>query len=208
MTRVFSVTPIDVSAEELHRRRQRYARLSPAGLTVHLENIGSDGPVALASDADVEASQRAVTAALERASGGGWDALLPDCVLDPGVPPDGESSDPPVLGALGLVLPHLNGHRFGAIARNHIIANHLRRRVIEWGYGDMLTEVSVLDLDVTSIADPQRWNDAMETSLTRLAALGTTTVLNGCSAVDVVSEHSVLDPMAVALELLAVKGKS
>lgn len=205
MMRIFSVTPIDVSQAELHRRQQRYARLSPAGLTVHLDNIGPQGPAQLASEEDVAASEHAVSAALDRAGGDGWDALIPDCVLDPGVMSDGASTEPPVFGMLGMMLQHFEGRRIGAIARNHTIAAQLHNRIAEWGYEDALTEVSVLDLDVGAIADPKRWNEEMETAVDRLASVGSTVVINGCSAVDVVNDYSVdvVDPMSLALKLLA-----
>ncbi|HJP77667.1 MAG TPA: aspartate/glutamate racemase family protein [Pseudonocardiaceae bacterium] len=202
--RVYAVTPIHVDADELARRRARYAGLSPAGLTLHLDDIGPAAPRQLANAADVAASERAVDAALP--AGEGWDFLLPDCVLDPGVPevPGGRRT-----GILKLTTAHLmaTGHRIGAVTRNAAIADELRRKTTAYGFGAAFTGVAVLDLSLADIADAGTWNQAVAGALDRLAAGGATAVINGCSAVDVdMALHpdiAVIDPTATALRLLA-----
>ncbi len=42
--RVYAVTPIHVSPEELARRQARYDALCPAGLAVELHDVGPDAP--------------------------------------------------------------------------------------------------------------------------------------------------------------------
>ncbi len=65
--RIFAVTPIHVSPEELARRQARYDALSPGGLSVHLQDIGPDAPRALDTEQQVRDSEDLVSAALERA---------------------------------------------------------------------------------------------------------------------------------------------
>jgi len=83
--RIFAVTPIHVPAEELTRRQARYDALCPPGVSVVLQDIGSAAPRALDTEQQVRDSEGLVTAALQQAPDEA-DALMPDCVLDPGVP--------------------------------------------------------------------------------------------------------------------------
>lgn len=205
--RIYSVTPIHVAGEELERRRRRYARITPPGLKVHLDDVGTDAPNRLENDHDVRRSKTAVRAALDRHEAN-CDYLLPDCVLDPGVPEGRRTSDGPVCnGMLALAAEHLHrqGHRFAAITRNAAIADELQRKVHAYGFGDTFAGVSVLHLDVDSIAEGDRWNEAMRGALDELAEHGVSAVLNGCSAVDVHTTDQVLlvDPAETALRLIA-----
>lgn len=210
MRHVFAVTPIHVDELELVRRRRRYAALAPEGLDVHLVDIGPDAPSRLETSTDLRASEKAVAAVLGGDEAARYDVRLPDCVLDPGVPPGRRRHAP--HGMLRLCLEHLteSGHRIAAVTRNVAIGDELQRRVEEYGFGDDFRCVRVLDLDVDSIADPGRWNVAMAEALDTLAASGATAVINGCSAVDIAPTSGkgplVIDPTATALRLLGSGG--
>jgi Asp/Glu/hydantoin racemase len=202
--RIHAVTPIHVDSDELARRQERYDALCPPGVSVELHDIGPDAPRALNTADEVRESERRVVAAL-RAAPPGYDALLPDCVLDPGV---GElSGELPVVGILRLSLGWqvLTGRRTGAVARNKAIADELAAKVAEYGWGGSFTGVRVLDLDVEAIADARRWNDAVGGALATLEADGAAAVINGCSAVEVPARPGlpVVDPTALALRVLA-----
>ena len=99
--RIYSVTPIHVGPDELARRQARYRSLVPDGVTLDLVDIGPEAPKALDTDDDVRASEAAVMAAL-RAAPAGYDVLLPDCVLDPGVAD--LVGELPIVGILQLSL--------------------------------------------------------------------------------------------------------
>lgn len=202
--RIHAVTPIHVDTDELARRQERYDALCPPGLSVELHDIGPDAPRALDTADEVRESERLVVAAL-RAAPPGYDALLPDCVLDPGVCLlQGEL---PVVGILRLSLGWqvLTGRRAGAVTRNKAIADELAAKVAEYGWSGSFTGVRVLDLDVHAIADARRWNDAVGSALATLEADGAAAVINGCSAVEVPDGPGlpVVDPTALALRVLA-----
>jgi len=207
--RIHAVTPIHVDAAELARRQARYDALCPPGVHVELHDIGPDAPRALDTAEEVRASAQLVVEAL-RAAPAGYDALLPDCVLDPGV--DELQGELPVVGILRLALGWqvLLGRRCGAVARNKAIADELAAKVAAYGWAWSFSGVRVLDLDVDAIADPQRWNDAVDGALGSLAGDGATAVVNGCSAVDVPRGSAagvrVVDPTALALRLLGAGG--
>jgi Asp/Glu/hydantoin racemase len=208
--RVYAVTPIHVDADELARRRARYADLAPSGLELHLDDIGPAAPHQLAEAEEVAASERIVDTALREQADQAWDFLLPDCVLDPGVPERaGDGARPRRTGILKLTSAHLaaTGHRIGAVTRNAAIADELRRKITAYGFGDAFTEVAVMDLSLADIANADTWNKAVANALDRLAAGGATAVINGCSAVDVDTalhpDVAVIDPTATALRLLA-----
>lgn len=204
--RVYSVTPIHVDADELARRQARYDALCPPGLHVELHDIGHGAPTALDTAEQVRESERLVVDALTAAPAG-YDALMPDCVLDPGV--EALEGRLPVLGLLRLSMGWqvLTGQRAGAVARNSAIADELVARVAAYGWAGVFAGVQVLDLDVHAIADTRRWNGAVGRALDTLQGDGASAVINGCSAVDVPPGASsavrVVDPTALALRLLA-----
>jgi Asp/Glu/hydantoin racemase len=202
--RIHAVTPIHVTADELARRQARYDALCPPGLHVELHDIGPAAPRALDTAEQVRESERLVVEALTAAPAG-YDVLLPDCVLDPGV--DRLQGRLPVVGILRLSLGWqvLTGRRAGAVARNKAIADELTDKVAAYGWSGSFTGVRVLDLDVHAIADAQRWDDAVGGALAALEADGAAAVINGCSAVDVPDRPGlpVVDPTALALRVLA-----
>ena len=206
--RIHSVTPIHVSEEELARRQARYDELLPDGLTLELHDIGPDAPTALDTDEDVRASEAAVTAAL-RAAPAGYDVLLPDCVLDPGVA--ALSGELPVVGLLQLSLGWqvIRNRTVGAVVRNRAIADELSARARVYRWADHLSPVQVLGLGVDAIADHDQWDAALDAAVEQVGA-DTRWVINGCSAVPVEDGRAttVIDPTALALRLLAAGGLS
>lgn len=208
---VRAVTPITVGQSELARRQARYDALAPAGIRVVLTDLHQDGPRALDTADDVRRSEALVAEALTEAPD--CDAVLPDCVLDPGVPADGGTlGGRPALGLLRLTIGAAvaAGHRVGAITRNAAIAAELRHRVARYGWDSSFHEVSVLDLGVDDITDPARWAAAMRPALIAARAAGVTAVVNGCSAVDTSDQEPglplVLDPIRTGLGVLGALG--
>lgn len=204
--RLYAVTPIHVPDDELARRRQRYARLCPPGVTLDLVDIGPDAPTAMDTAEQIEAAETLMQKAL-RAAPPGYDGLLPDCVLDPAVTALDGDTDIPVFGILRLSLGYAiaTGRRCAAVTRNRPIANALQAQVDAYGWGGHFAGVSVLDLDFDSIADDARWNAALTAAVSDLAGRGAQWIVNGCSAVDVEHEGSVrvVDPVQTALALIA-----
>lgn len=207
MLRVRAITPIHVDSDELRRRQERYDRLAPAGVAIHLDDLGEDPtvPRQLQSEDDVRRSEELVIAEIRRTDAERFDAVLPDCVLDPGV---GVVQDAPVpvVGLLSLCGHFLAsaGQRFAAVTRNEAIAEELRRKADSYGLAEVLTEVRVLGLSVEDIADERTWAEAV----TRVVAdLPVGAVFNACSAVEVQEAGSgprIVDPTAVALRVLAL----
>ena len=186
--RIFAVTPIHVSAEELARRQARYDALCPAGVSVHLQDIGSGAPRALDTEQQVRDSEGLVAAALEQAPDDA-DALMPDCVLDPGV-------------------PALAGRKVGAVTRNKAIADELARQVEVYGLSPAFTGVEILDLDVDAIHQADRWAASLEAVVGRMDRAGAGDLVNGCSAVDLPEAAAawpvrVVDPTELTLRLVA-----
>lgn len=205
--RVYAVTPIHVGPEELVRRQARYDALTGPSVRVELHDVGPSAPPALETAQDVRDSEGLVTEAL-RAAPEGYDALMPDCVLDPGVPQLAGTLGVPVIGLLRTSLGYevLLGRTAGVVARNDAIATELADRVALYGWSGSLTGVEVLDLDVAAIADHDRWLGALGTTVRRMGGAGATAVVNGCSAVDVPGRLAgvrMVDPTAQALHLVA-----
>ena len=205
MLRIRAITPIHVGAAEVRRRQQRYERLAPAGLEIHLDDIGDGAPRALETEGDVRRSESLVIEEIRRTDADRYDAVLPDCVLDPGV---GVLADAPVpvVGLLALCGHFLAGagQRFAAVTRNAAIGAELRRKAGTYGMSEALTDVRVLGLSVADIPDDAAWARAITRSV---ADLPVGAVFNGCSAVDVRPAGAgprIVDPTAVALRVLGL----
>ena len=206
--RVRSITPIRVPDEELERRRERYARLAPPGVVVHLDNLvdGPDTPWQLETEDDVQTSSDLVLTMALATDPDDFDVVLPVCVLDPAV--QRAADEPvPIVGILQLVATNLAlvGRSFTAVTRNRAIADELADRIEVYGLAGHFHGVDVLDLDFEAIRDDRRWQAALAPS--RLAALerGAGAVINGCSAVEVDDDAPgapAVDPTAMALRVL------
>src|SRR5699024_8543042 len=85
--RIRAFTPIHVGVEELQRRQERYNRLCPEGIQVELEDLPDtlQTPRELASPVQLRASENIGIELGSKTDPFTYDALLPDCVLDPGV---------------------------------------------------------------------------------------------------------------------------
>ncbi|MRK02349.1 hydantoin racemase [Aeromicrobium sp. S22] len=204
--RILAYTPIAVGEQELARRQARYAEHSPAGVEVELRDIGPDSgaPSALDTPEDVAASERAVLRAFTEADPSGFDAFLPDCVLDPGID-DQEDLARPLLGIGRLTGSFLasQGTPLYSVARNEAIAAELDRRFASYGVAAPATRV--LDLGFDVIADDRVWNETVSRSV---ADLDEGFVFNACSAVDVAVSGAgpvLVDPTATALRLLGLR---
>lgn len=209
--RIKAITPIRVSEEELERRHERYRRLSPNGVDVVLFNLpdGAEVPRALESEEDLLASDRLVAAEAARTDPAEFDAILPDCVLDPGLPTIARDGRIPVFGILKLSVGFLHSlnRPFAAVARNQIIAKELERCVARYGLTEGFDGVRLLDLSFDDIADDVKWNDALMSVRDHLADGPVHTILNGCSAVEVQDDShpvAVFDPTRLALRLIGI----
>ncbi|WP_433616561.1 aspartate/glutamate racemase family protein [Dactylosporangium sp. CA-139114] len=205
--RIYALTPIHVDDAELARRQARYKALSPPGIEIALHDIGPAAPRALDTEAQIRQSEALVVEGL-LAMPAGFDAAMPDCVLDPGVAQLAGELPVPVLGLLRLSLGWsvLTGRVAAAVARNQAIADEIAARAAVYGWSDSLLGVEVLDLDMHAIVDSDRWAGGMGAAVTTLAKAGAGDVINGCSAVDlpdgVELAARVVDPTALALRLI------
>lgn len=207
--RIFAVTPIHVPPDELARRQARYDALCPTGVTVELHDIGDHGPRSLDTEQQVRDSEGLVLAALEQAPDHA-DALMPDCVLDPGVAQLSGRAGRPVFGLLRTSIgwSFACGRTVGAVTRNQPIADELVRRVEGYGFTSSFTGVEVLALDVAAIYETDRWAASLEQVIDRVGRAGADDLVNGCSAVDLPATIAtwparVVDPTALTLRLVA-----
>jgi allantoin racemase len=178
-------------------------------VSVHLQDIGSGAPRALDTEQQVRDSEGLVTAALQQAPDDA-DALMPDCVLDPGVPALAGRLDRPVFGLLrtSMSWSALAGRKVGAVTRNKAIADELARQVEVYGLGPAFTGVEILDLDVDAIHQADRWAASLEAVVGRMDRAGAGDLVNGCSAVDLPEAAAawpvrVVDPTELTLRLVA-----
>lgn len=202
------VTPIRVGAEELARRQERYERLSPEGWNLEIEDLPDDpsSPLQLGSREQITASEMVGLAVGSGTDASRYDALMPDCVLDPSLAELRAVNEIPVLGISQLSAGFLAslGIRFGVVTRNDIIAEEYSAVMERYGLGDLFQGAYVLGLSLEDIADTDTWNAAVVKAAESAQRDGVTVLVNGCSAVEVVVEQfavRVVDPTALALRV-------
>lgn len=207
--RIRAITPIRVGQAELSRRQARYDRLSPQGTQITLEDLPDTGasPTQLASQSDLKTSERLGIELGSSTDAGTFDALLPDCVLDPGVPTLDDLAEVPVLGITRLSAHLLAGLglRFGVLTRNSTIAEEYRSVINRYGLGSAFAGSYVLGLGVDDISDAGKWNAAVAEVAAAAEDDGVTVLLNGCSAVETTAGDSrirIVDPTALALKVV------
>lgn len=209
--RLAAITPIRVSDDELARRQDRYDRLAPPPLRVEVLNLDDpDAPAALNTPADIRWSEDLVVATAETLDRGRYDAVLPDCVLDPGVERITRQADVPACGMLRLAGSFLAGHGvwYGSVTRNPAVGEELEDRLRAYRLEEPYLGNAVLDPDIGAVADGGRWDVAWRDTVAALAGKGARAVLDGRPAVGM--RHggadlaaAVVDPAALALRLIA-----
>ncbi|MFG1927216.1 aspartate/glutamate racemase family protein [Cryptosporangium sp. NPDC048952] len=208
--RIYAVTPLHVGVHELARRQERYDWIAPDGVVVDLHDLPVGAPMSLESPEDMRNSERYVMEALADAPGE-YDAVMPDCVLDPGVAR--MQADPAfgtVIGVLRVTVAHASamGEKVAAVVRNPAIADEMRAVVDGYGWGDVVAPVRTLDLDFAAVADGDRWRERLAEAAGELAGTGATELINGCSAVGVGTAEGaapipIVDPVIRTLRLVA-----
>lgn len=205
------ITPIRVGNEELARRQERYSRLAPDGWQLIVEDLPDtpDSPRELGSRKDISSSESAGLTAGHGTDASRFDAVMPDCVLDPSLMDLQAGNKVPVLGITRLSAGFLAslGTRFGVVTRNAVIAEEFQAVVEKYGLGAFFEGAYVLDLSVEDIADPVVWNTAVVEVARTAQHDGVTVLINGCSAVEVVFDElgiRVIDPTALALRVASL----
>jgi len=210
------IAPVHLPADRLAWRAERYRALGLSAVVpidVDLVNLPSSAPPALDTRDAVEASIGAVRAIALGVDPTEADAVMPDCILDPGVMAGftADLDEPvPVFGMTRLVAHHLvaGGQRFSAVTRNQAIADELARKLDEYGLAHAFAGTDVIDGSLELVSDHEEWNARLAAVVRGPRATAAGTVYNGCSAVDVDLEQDggprVVDPAPLALDLLAL----
>ena len=210
MLRVKAIAPLRLDDEEMVRRQARYSALGGSGMEIVLFNLeGENAPLRFDSFEEIDASERLTWEEISRTASDQFDAVLPDCVLDPGLE---KAADAPVpaYGILRLAAGHLYslGRPYAAVTRNDVIGQVLEEKVAGYGFSSVLVGREVLDIDFCFVAEGAGWNESMAPIARKLADRGVTALLNGCSAVDIENRTlegvAVIDPTEMALEVLGL----
>lgn len=207
--KIRAITPILVDADELARRQERYDKLSPENIQIVLENLPDHpaSPNQLGNAHDLASSEE-LTLSLGLTTDNSFDAIMPDCVLDPSVADLDQRAPVPAHGITRLsagVLAGL-GTSFGVITRNDVIGEEYARVINRYGLAAHFSGVYTLGLSVEDISDTEQWNKAVRNVAEQAGKDGVTVLVNGCSAVEVTYSDlgvTIVDPTALALKFLA-----
>jgi len=205
--KIRAIAPILLPQDELLRRRDRYAAISPPNVSIHLDNLTA-GPQRLESDEQIRRSENLVFGEAMRTDPERFDAVLLDCVLDPALERLQTALPLPVFGITHLVSNYLGSLnlRMAAVARNKAIADEIADRIDSFGWSSHLEKVIVLDLSLKDIGDTDLWNETVAERVGSGELESIDVVINGCSAVEVrpIGGPRVIDPTALALALIGV----
>ncbi|MDA8262815.1 MAG: aspartate/glutamate racemase family protein [Actinomycetota bacterium] len=210
MLRVKAIAPLRLDDEEMVRRQLRYSALAGPEMEIVLFNLeGDNAPLRFDSFEEIDASERLTWEEISRTSPDRFDAVLPDCVLDPGLEKAAEAPVP-AYGILRLAAGNLYslGRPYAAVTRNDVIGQVLEEKVAGYGFSSVLVGREVLDIAFCFVSEGSGWNEAMAPIARKLADRGVTALLNGCSAVDIENRTlegvAVIDPTEMALSVLGL----
>lgn len=211
--KIRAITPIRVDDDEVLRRQERYNRLAPSRWQITLENLPSGAPLELGTSDDVRASEKLLLDLGAATRSDEYDAFMPDCVLDPSVAELDDAASVTVLGISRLGAHHLAGcgQAFGVITRNRTIGDEFTELMERYGLGRAYRGAFVLDLSVEAVSDHHAWNSAVRTQVELAREAGVTTLINGCSAVDVATEGTgvrLVDPLELAFAVAETGARS
>jgi Asp/Glu/hydantoin racemase len=196
-----------LAEEELIRRRERYAVISPSNVSIHLDNL-REGPSRLESEGQIRRSEALVFEEALKTDTSRFDGIFLDCVLDPALEQLQEAVEIPAFGITNLVSNFVGslGLRMAAVARNESIAHELTQRMDAFGWSRQMDGVMVLDLSLEDISDPDLWNRTVREHMESGGLQSVDVVINGCSAVEVrpAGGPRVIDPTALALRLVGI----
>lgn len=213
MLKIKAIAPLRLESQELQRRQRRYDALAGSELSVTLVNLeGKNAPKRLENGDDLAASEELTLQMIRDTSPNSFDAILPDCVLDPGVCVD-QDAHLPVYGILRLSggFIHALGYSFAAVTRNETIGGELARKIERYGFSSSLRSVETLNVDFCFVSDHDQWEGAMKPLAESLSKRGIGVLFNGCSAVDIAKRRVgglvIIDPTELALQLLIAADK-
>jgi Asp/Glu/hydantoin racemase len=205
--RLRAITPIVLPIEELVRRRERYAAISPPNVIIQLDNL-TEGPSRLESEDEIRRSEVLVFEEALRSDRARFDGIFLDCVLDPALEQLRETVELPVFGITNLVSNFFGslGLTMAAVARNEPIAHELAARIDAFGWSQQMDGVVILDLSLKDIGDTDLWNRTVRDHMGSGEFGRIDVVINGCSAVEVrpAGGPRVIDPTALALRLIGL----
>ena len=183
--RVKIITPIQVDGADLERRRARYGERAAANTKIDVIGLNA-GPCALETVEDIRASESAV---FEQAIGldlESCDALLVDCIFDPGVEALHEALPIPVFGPLRTALSQLPviAPNFGMVTRAQGHGDVFRGLIEGYGFAEQLVAIRTLALPYQQARKPENFDSAMRKALkavveedgARAVVMGSTTM--------------------------------
>lgn len=132
-------------------KRQEFGDLL-ASLRFSHVNI-AEGPPCIESLYDEVICSPGVIASARQAEADGVDAIIIDCVGDPGLHGAREAVSIPVIGPgeAGMHLAATLGHRFGVVTISDRVRPLLERNVLLYGLRDRLASVQAVDIGVLDI---------------------------------------------------------
>lgn len=209
--RVRIISPIHIDEADLHRRQMRYSERASADTKVVVSNL-QEGPFTLEDRGDIAYSEYGIYREGLETSPAEFDAVLIDCVFDPGVRALQDKLRVPVFGPLHLVLPVLAQavSRWVIISRTTKQSELMAELVEQYGYGRELAARRGLDISYAEARQPELFAGAMVRAIesavredgARAILMGSTTMATTAAMRDAAGGVPIVMPGIAALGIL------
>lgn len=207
------VTPVIGAGTAVLESLDRYA--SPG--TLLSQSTISHGPASIESMVEEALAVRGTLEQIVAAAADGADAVVIDCMADPGLGPARELVDIPVIGAghAAMHVAHMLGHKFSIVTALDSLVSLLEEKVAAYGLAGSLASVRSFDVPVLELcAARERMIGPVAAQAARaIDRDGAHVIILGCTGLkglaDQVADElrgefpgvPVIDPLAAALKM-------
>jgi allantoin racemase len=214
------VTPITTDG---FRSQEDATTLQSEGVTVDFVNIDA-GPASIECDYEIMLSQPATIARIVEAERQGADAVVIDCMGDPGLFAARECVSIPVLGPMqtAMSVATMMGHKFSVVTVLHRILPMIERQAAVYGMASKLASARSVDIPVLELENDLAATKRALTAEARKAVVedGADYIIFGCTGMlgcaDAVREGlladgldvPVIDPVPTAVNVAAALVRS
>lgn len=206
--------PLTADSEIFLKTRKEYSKhlREISGGFISVEPMPVDkGMVSIESFYDEAVNTLSILKTIKSLDKGSYDAIIIDCMGDPGLDAAREVTDIPVLGALesSAHLASIIGDTFGIVGIMDSTGPTYKFAIRKYGLQDKLVGISTVNIPVLNIdKDRDKTLSAVLSAIDNLRALGANAVLLGCTgltsfveALRKSTDLQVIDPLAAAIGL-------
>jgi len=171
--------------DEEQRKEIEAAYRRCVGKNVVVDLVTTRGPGRFETRADELISEYCIFEEGKKARQEGYDAVMPDCVMDPAVEAIRDSTGLLTLGPLrvSVNIGSLVGPRFSLVARNEFVLGRLKSKVACYGFESNIASAQCLDLSYEEFQSEILLKQALLREGIRSRKNGACALILGCTTI-------------------------